>query len=1082
MELTESLAPGSRVRVRDEEWAVERCLPLPTGGYAVHVQGLSELVRGHQAIFLTTLDEIEPLRAEETRLVTDDSPGYRQTRLYLETLLRRTPPTDSKIHIGHRAAIELMDYQLVPARRALGEPTAEGARCIRPRILIADGTGLGKTIETGILLSELIKRGRGRRILVVTLKSLLAQFQRDLWARFTIPLVRLDSEGIRRVQAKIPSNRNPFSYYDRCIVSVDTLKNNGRYRAELEQIRWDVIVVDECQNVANRGSQREQLARLLASQCDALILTSATPHNGRPESFANLVRMLDPTAIANDKSFTRSDIEHLFVRRFKKDVEADAQGAFQEREVVSHVSTASAAEERALSALRSAQLHGLGRKRSGIDQLFTWTLVKAFLSSPQACLESIDNRIRTTRAALEPEEGRPHPFAEDLQRDLQTLAELRALVEAAAAPGAFTKLEALFTELERIGFDGTPSSPRVVIFSERIRTLEMLKEELTRRFRIDAPEERIRTFEASLPDTELMELKESFGRASSPLRVLLASDAASEGVNLHYHCNQLFHFDIPWSLIRLTQRNGRIDRFGQRKTPHLHYLLTRSAEQSADQQVVSRLIDREKVVHDQLGDAGALLGLYDADAEDEFITRAVAQGQSAESAIPDAPRHPPAEAPAEASSDDATVASSPDSDVLPLEPTSSALAATSPPEEEEDDDDIDLFAILDAAAAGAPLPPRGSAPKAPHRPAAPTSPRSPEGAPPPASGAPEEEPAIDIADLLAHITPPKAAPVAASVEELPTLFGGDYDFAVTALRQLERHPLVMSAAHPDRPGILWEKDDDAQALRIHPPESFQEHRAEFLPDEALPRHQSAFQLVARHDVVREKIREALEGDDGAWPEWHLLWEQHPLMEWMLDTLASAYARHEAPVLLVPSLGRRALYLFSTLVSNEDAQPVHTAWFAVTATLDEKGKGASLAAEVLSLSECLQQTGLRGSLVNPERPSKRIRDLEGLVPAAVERARQEVRLQREPILGELRKLVRKETRRLERWAERVRALLDAEEARYRRGRNTIPLGLEKKLNQKRANLERFRANHTKWLKSLEAHGAPYVRLCAVFSGD
>jgi len=128
MELNESLAPGSRVRVRGEEWAVEKCLPMPTGGYAVHVQGLSELVPAHKAIFLTELDEVEPLRPEDTQLVTDPSPEDRQTRLYLETLLRRTPPTDSKIHIGHRAAMRLMDYQLVPARRALGERWAEAGR------------------------------------------------------------------------------------------------------------------------------------------------------------------------------------------------------------------------------------------------------------------------------------------------------------------------------------------------------------------------------------------------------------------------------------------------------------------------------------------------------------------------------------------------------------------------------------------------------------------------------------------------------------------------------------------------------------------------------------------------------------------------------------------------------------------------------------------------------------------------------------------------------------------------------------------------------------------------------------------
>lgn len=321
-------APGSRVRVRGEEWVVDRCLPVSTGGWAVYVTGLTELVRHHKAVFLTALDEVSPLRPEDTVLVEDSSPGYRQTRLFLETLLRRTPPTDALLYVGHRAAMDVMPYQLTPAREAL--------KNLRQRILIADGVGLGKTIEVGVLLSELIKRGRGRRILVVAIKSMLAQFQQELWARFTIPLVRLDSEGILRVQAKIPSNRNPFSHYDRAIVSVDTLKNNARYRAWLEQTRWDVIVVDECHNVANRGSQREALARLLAATCDTLILTSATPHNGRPESFANLMNMLDPTAVADPQHFGHEDVEHLFVRRFKKDVEAEAGSSFTERELHRH--------------------------------------------------------------------------------------------------------------------------------------------------------------------------------------------------------------------------------------------------------------------------------------------------------------------------------------------------------------------------------------------------------------------------------------------------------------------------------------------------------------------------------------------------------------------------------------------------------------------------------------------------------------------------------------------------------------------------------------------------------------------------
>ena len=154
----QALAPGARVEVRDEEWIVRSVKPTSESGQAVHVVGVSELVAGKEWIFLTALDEVRELKPEDTELVHDDSPYYRHSRLYLEALLRRSPATGDALYIGHRGAIHRTDYQMQPAAKALGQ--------LRHRILMADAVGLGKTIEAGILLSELIQRGQADRILV----------------------------------------------------------------------------------------------------------------------------------------------------------------------------------------------------------------------------------------------------------------------------------------------------------------------------------------------------------------------------------------------------------------------------------------------------------------------------------------------------------------------------------------------------------------------------------------------------------------------------------------------------------------------------------------------------------------------------------------------------------------------------------------------------------------------------------------------------------------------------------------------------------------------------------------------------
>lgn len=601
-----NVAPGSVVRVRDEDWLVTG-VEKSVDGALIRVQGLSELVRDTTAAFYSALDTVEVVDPAKSRVVADDTPNYRRARLFLETTLRKTPTPQSAeyLTVSTRMLSRNLKYQQIAVAKALD------TKNIRPHILIADAVGLGKTLEIGMILSELVKRGRGERILIVTPRHVLEQMQHELWCRFALPFVRLDSAGIQKIRQKLPATRNPFTYYKRAIISMDTLKS-PRYRAQLGKLHWDAVVINEAHNVTNTQAMNNELARVLAPNTEAPILASATPHNGRNESFAEILRLLDPTAVRPDGTFDPKYVENLIIRRHRHSPEvAQEVGAdWAEREEPNNrLVSASAAENAVAEELSDVWLYPEGKPAPYSGQngaLFSWILAKAFLSSPAALLETVTERLKKLNADSPPE-----------AKETQALKRLRKLTEAANT-GESAKYTELVSYLKKIGV-GKGSPMRAVVFAERVATLKWLQESLPKALRLKP--ENVGLLHGGLSDVEQQSIVEQFKRGNSPLRVLITGDVASEGVNLHAECHHLIHFDIPWSLIRIEQRNGRIDRFGQRQKPQITTLLLNphNTRFSGDIKVLTRLMEREYEAHTVLNDVASLMRQYSVKQEEDAI-------------------------------------------------------------------------------------------------------------------------------------------------------------------------------------------------------------------------------------------------------------------------------------------------------------------------------------------------------------------------------------------------------------------------------------------------------------------------------
>ena len=334
------------------------------------------------------------------------------------------------------------------------------------------------------------------------------------------------------------------------------------------------------------------------------------------------MNMLDPTAIANPEDYGPEDIKGLFIRRFKKDIQEQVKSAFKERKISRAYCQAKETEEKAFEVFADLKFEKLDQKK-GAGKLFKTTLEKALLSSPAACLVTIRNRIRRL------EKGGDPGFKNDISQ-LKDLAEQVKQI----TPDRFSKYQKLLSILKDqnrdYGWTGKDSKDRLVIFTERIETLRFLQNYLP--MDLNLKNKQVEILHGGIPDVEQQRIVENFGKEEAPVRLLIASDVASEGINLHYLSHRLIHFDIPWSLMVFQQRNGRIDRYGQEKTPYILYLLNQSHNDriKGDMRILELLIRKDEEAVKNIGDPSALMGVYDIDEEEMITADAIETGKSTE--------------------------------------------------------------------------------------------------------------------------------------------------------------------------------------------------------------------------------------------------------------------------------------------------------------------------------------------------------------------------------------------------------------------------------------------------------------------
>ena len=587
-----------------------------------------------------------------------------------------------------RAGITLDAYQMEPLRKALRLP--------RVNLFIADDTGLGKTIEAGLIARELLLRRKAKTIVVGAPPSVLEQWKGELEERFGLIFEILDRAYVSRMRRERGFGVNPWRTHSRFLVSHNLLIDPA-YADPMREwlgsmLSGSLLILDEAHHAAPSSGGRygietrfTRAIRDLSSRFEHRLFLSATPHNGHSNSFSTLLELLDPYRFTRGiKIRGKRDLEEVMVRRLKEDIR-QVQGGFPQRNVkpIRIDGLPDTAPELVLSRLldeyRTARekRHARASKRAqAAAGLLVVGLQQRLLSSIEAFARSLkvhrqtverhwrkaheetiesasqrpqdelftrpadanDDRAEWTDEELEAEEAaqtRHLTNAAEVESDpdaalwkheqelldrMESVAdEYRQVPDAKANRLIDWIRENQCLELPPYGMKSAGPAPcwnngRVLIFTEnRQGTKFYLKNILDNAIEgSDRADERIEVVDGLTSGTRRKEIQRRFNAdpAKDPLRILIATDAAREGLNFQAYCADMFHFDLPWNPGRIEQRNGRIDRKLQPAAEvNCHYFVL---PQRAEDRVLEVLVTKTETIKKELG---SLAQVIDDDVE-----------------------------------------------------------------------------------------------------------------------------------------------------------------------------------------------------------------------------------------------------------------------------------------------------------------------------------------------------------------------------------------------------------------------------------------------------------------------------------